>query len=164
VGPLDLLSIYGGDPHIYLTPFLDLPQFNDMEHPIVYPPIKELVISHPLMLQDKEECITAIVEFAKSQHARGIPFDRVVFCMEKLPTAIAERLKPWVGIVDCYEELSRRMDLKHVSEGALVGLLSPRLYVYTETNYTIHYSSAQQSGTEFCLLNELSLVRGLLQV
>ena len=104
-GPLDVLSIYGCDPHVFLTPFLNLEEFNNMEEPIVYPQIKELKMFHLVMVHHKEECITAIVEFAKSQHARGIPFERVEFCMERLPTGIAERLRPWVGAVDCHESL-----------------------------------------------------------
>jgi hypothetical protein len=105
VGPLDVLSIYGCDPHFYLTPFLNLREFDNMEHPIVYPSIKELELSHICMSQNKEECIEGIVEFAKSQHGRGIPFERVTFCMERLPAGIAEKLMPWVGVVNCYESL-----------------------------------------------------------
>ena len=103
-GPLDLLSIFGLDPHIYLTPFLSIQEF-DHPGPIAYPPIKELKISHPSMVHRKEEFPSAIVEFAKLQHARGTPFERLELCMEELPTGIAERLRPWVGEVECYEAL-----------------------------------------------------------
>ena len=104
LGPLDRLFIYGCDPHVYLTPFLSLPELNNTEEPTMYPPIKELVICHPTMVHHKEECMSAIVEFAKSQHARGLPFERLELLMERLPEGIAERLRPWVGILECYEE------------------------------------------------------------
>ena len=103
VGPLDLLSVYGCDPHFYLAPFLNLPEYINTEHPIVYPPIKELCVHHPAMLHHEEECISAIVGLAKSQHARGIPFERLELLMETLPAGIAERLTPWVGVVECDE-------------------------------------------------------------
>lgn len=104
MGPLDVLSMHGCDPHFYLTPFLDFPASRNMEEPIIYPPIKALEISHPLMVYDREKCITGFVRFAKSQHTRGLPFQRVSFCMEEVPDEMAERLRPWVGAVDCYEE------------------------------------------------------------
>jgi hypothetical protein len=106
VGPLNVLEVHHCDLHVYLAPFLYLQEFNNMEEPIVYPPIKELKIYHPSRSSSyyQEECMTAIVEFARSQHARGIPFERVEFCMEKLPTGIVERLRPYVGTLDCYEE------------------------------------------------------------
>jgi len=75
-----------------------------MKQPIVFPPIKELKISHPLMLQRKEECLAAIVELAKSQHALGIPFERLTVCMEEPPTAMEEMLRPWVGAAVCIDE------------------------------------------------------------
>jgi hypothetical protein len=108
MGPLEALSIFGWDPHIYLTPFLDSQEFRgscNQDGPITYPPIKELKIYHPLMLHNKERFTSAIIEFAKSQHARGIPFERLELCMEKLPTGMVEGLRPWVGAADCYESL-----------------------------------------------------------
>jgi len=105
VGPLDELTIYGCDLRSYLTPFLNLPERNNMEQPVVFPPIKKLAISHPFMQYYEEECMAAIVELAKSQHARGVPFEHVTVCVGKLPTAMREGLRPWVAAVDCYEEL-----------------------------------------------------------
>lgn len=104
VGPLDELTVYGCDLRSYLAPFLNLPEFNNMEQPVVFPPIKKLTISHPFM-RDHDESMAAVVKLAKSQHARGVPFERVTVCMEKLPTAMEEGLRPWVGTADCYEEL-----------------------------------------------------------
>ena len=99
VGPLDELALHGCDLRPYLAPFLGLPEFEDMEQPITFPPIKELTISHPLMV-DNEECMAAIVELTKSQHALGVPFERVTVRAEKFPVAMVEMLEPWVGEVD----------------------------------------------------------------
>jgi hypothetical protein len=92
VGPLEELTIHGCDLQSCLTTLA------------VFPPIKELTISHPLLLS-QEGCMAVIVEFVKSRHVLGIPFERVTVRMEKLPTAMAERLGPWVGAADCYDEL-----------------------------------------------------------
>jgi len=103
VGPLDELTLRGFDSSLYLATFLDLPEFKDMDHPIVFPPIKWLTISHPPM-EGPEECIFAIVELAKLQHALGVPFERVTFLAKGLPAGMAEMLELWVGVADCREE------------------------------------------------------------
>jgi hypothetical protein len=103
VGPLDVLTIYGGGPQSYLAPFLDLPDFTGLEQPIVYPPIKELRITHPFMTWRRDECLGAIVELAKSQYMRGIPFKRIKFRTGILRVPIADRLRPWIDAVDCCE-------------------------------------------------------------
>ena len=107
MGPLDLLSVFGLDPQVFLTPFLNIEGIEEFDHkrPIAYPPIKELKIFHPSMPYYRKECVLAIVEFSKSQYARGTPFERLELCMEELPTGTAERLRPWVGEVECYEAL-----------------------------------------------------------
>ena len=74
-----------------------------MDHPIVFPPIKELTISHPPVVHGEEECTAAIVELAKSQHALGLPFERVTVRARKLPAGMAGILEPWVGVADCCE-------------------------------------------------------------
>jgi len=104
VGPLDELTLDDCDLRPYLTPFLDLPGFEDMEQPITFPPIKEISILHPSTAGDGEEWVAAVAELAKSQHALGIPFERVTVRAEKFPMAMAEMLKPWVGEADCYRE------------------------------------------------------------
>ena len=53
---------------------------------------------------DNEECIAAIVELTKSQHALGVPFKRVTVRTEKFPMVMAEMLEPWVGEVDFQKE------------------------------------------------------------
>ena len=107
VGPLDELTLRGFDLHSYLTPFLNLPEFEDMEQSIIFPPIKELTISHPLMV-DGGECMVAVVELAKSQHALGVAFERVTVRSGKLPAGVREMLEPWVGVADCCEERCTR--------------------------------------------------------
>ena len=110
MGPLDMLSISGWDPHVYLTPFLDVEGFAHAEDsPSAYPPIKELKIFDPWTLHHKEECSSAIVKFAKSQHARGKPFERLELCMGELPPGMAEELRPWVGEVDCRNKTPARL-------------------------------------------------------
>ena len=97
--------MYGCDLHSYLTPFLNRSSGNGLEQPFVFSTVKELTISHPITPHNREECAMAIAELAKLQHAVGIPFERVTVCMERLPRSMAEMLRPWVGVVDCYEEL-----------------------------------------------------------
>ena len=105
MGPLEGLTLHGCDLYSYLAHFLaDPPDFEEMGRPITYPPIKELAISHPSTKTDLDDYVEAIVEFAKSQHALGVPFERVTVRARRLPMEAAEMLKPWVGVVDCCEE------------------------------------------------------------
>jgi hypothetical protein len=53
--------------------------------------------------------VAAIVELAKSQHALGIPFQRVTVRARVLPAGMAEMLEAWVGVADCCEEPSPGM-------------------------------------------------------
>ena len=100
MGPLEGLTLHGCDLHSYLTPFLtDLPDFEEMEQSITYPPIKNLTVLHPSI-----DCMGAIAKLAKSQHTLGVPFDCVTVRAEELPAGMAEGLKPWVGVVDCCKE------------------------------------------------------------
>ena len=105
MSPLEELTLDASDLRPYLFPFTDLPDCNDVKRSYVYPQIKGLTIF------DREQPLetgseVAIVEFARSQHARGVPFERVVFRSEG-PAAvpIAERLQPWVGSVHFYQEV-----------------------------------------------------------
>ncbi|KAF9783897.1 hypothetical protein BJ322DRAFT_1211799 [Thelephora terrestris] len=104
LGPLDKLTISGCDLHIFVANFLDHPVLDNLESPIVFPQINELIILHPLMEEDRVECMDAIVELTSSQHARGIPFDRVAIRMLDIPAGMEEALKRWVGVVDCFEK------------------------------------------------------------
>ena len=105
MGPLEGLTLHGCDPHSYFAPFLtDLLGLKEMEQPITYPPIKELAILHPSIDADLEDRVETIVEFAKLQHALGVPFGRVTVRAKRLPVGAAEMLRPWVGVVDCCED------------------------------------------------------------
>lgn len=92
LGPLDEMTIYRCDLRPYLRPFLQAGNWES----VVFPSIKELTISHPINLPD---CSTAIMELAKSQHARGIPFERVVIQSARMVEGMEEGLRPWVGSV-----------------------------------------------------------------
>ena len=104
LGPLDKLTIHGCDLHMFLIDFLDDPELDPLEGPIVFPQINELTVSHPQMEIDEMECMDAIAGLAESQHALGIPFERVAVRMWSLPAGMVEELGRWVGTVDCLEE------------------------------------------------------------
>ena len=59
---------------------------------------------HPLYLSPRD-CAAAIVRLAESQHALGIPFERVTVHMDCLPEDTVEWLRPWVGTVHCHNEV-----------------------------------------------------------
>jgi len=99
VGPLEELTMYCCDLRPYLTP----PKSRGVRKPIVFPPVRELTISHPSYPR-REECMAAIVGLVKSQHVQGVPFERVTIRMEEPPAAMVERLSPWVGAAYCYNE------------------------------------------------------------
>ena len=102
VGPLEEFSASCLDLNLYFGPFPEPPESLG---PTALPPIKRLEISHPSFRPGKEECMAAIVELARSRHALGIPFELITVRMERLPKAMAERLGPWVGAAECYEDL-----------------------------------------------------------
>ena len=104
MGPLDELTIHGCDLNVFLGSFIDFMDPDEFEPPDPFPYIKELTISHPLMEIGEEECLDAIVDLAESQHEKGIPFKRVTVRAAWLPTAMAERLRQWIDVVECYEE------------------------------------------------------------
>ena len=101
LGPLDELSILSCDPRPYLHSFLDL-SYCHVENPVVFPQVKELTVSHPEGLCD-EECQAAIVMLAMSQHAGGIPFERVVIRLSAdMLGGMEEKLRQWVSSVECH--------------------------------------------------------------
>ena len=104
MGPLEELTIHDCDLRIFVGSFLDFMVPNDFEIPVPFPHIKKLTISHPFTEINEEECLSAIVDLAESQHQKGIPFERVTVRAEWLPTGMAERLREWVDVVECYEE------------------------------------------------------------
>ena len=100
VGLLDELIIYRCELSPYLHSFITSREDSSVE-PLVYPPTKVLTISHPVNVSSAE--CTAIEELAKSQHALGIPFERVIICEDgdwSGMEGMEERLRPWVGSVD----------------------------------------------------------------
>ena len=103
MGPLEKFTICNSDLYLYLSPPVDGPEPYNTQRTVLLPPIKELTISHASQLRDDEKCIAVIAELAKSHHAAGIPFERVTIYAMSLPPELAERLRPWVGAVDCYE-------------------------------------------------------------
>ena len=103
LGPLEELTIRGFDLQIFLSPFLDLPEFQQFQR--IFPPVKELTISEKWMV-DKQRCADAIVELAKSQYDIGKRFERITIHASEVPTALAERLRQWVNVADCYELLN----------------------------------------------------------
>ena len=102
VGPLEELVLHQCDMGVYLASFHDHRGLHDVKKPVEFPPIKELTISHPLR---SSKFKVAMVRLAKSQHALGVPFERVTVRMDRLPAEIAEKLRPWVGVVHCYNEV-----------------------------------------------------------
>jgi hypothetical protein len=108
VGPLEELICTYSDIRLYLTPFFVFPDSYYIEPPVAFPPIKGLTILHPLPRESPEEWMASVVGFAKSQHARGVPFEYVTIRMEDPPAEMVERLRPWVGAVYCYSEIYDR--------------------------------------------------------
>jgi hypothetical protein len=90
VGPLDELTIHNCDLRLYFHSFLNLPECY-VEKPIVFPPIKKLTISHPMI--SGEQSTNAIMGLAKSQHALGIPFERVTIRDRDIFAGTKERLR-----------------------------------------------------------------------
>ena len=105
MGPLDALTLDVSDLRPYLAPFLDVPEFLDMDQLDGFPPIKKLAVSQPPQAPAKQECMAAVVELAKSQHAAGVPFERVTIHMMDPPPEMADRLEQWVGAVHCCDEM-----------------------------------------------------------
>ena len=103
MGPLEELTLDASDLQPYLAPFTDLPDLDDLKQSHVYPQIKGLTISDrvgPLDAGSKD----SIVEFAKSQHARGVPFERVTLWLREPAEDMVERLQRWVGGVHFPQE------------------------------------------------------------
>ena len=104
MGPLDELTIEGCDLNVYLAPFLCPGEESGLSmQPIKFPIVKRLTISRPLVRSNGERCMEAIVELAKSQRAKGIPFERVTVRGSVIPATMAERLMEWVGEAICCE-------------------------------------------------------------
>ena len=100
--PLDELIMHRCDLEAYFHPLPNTLEGHTIE-PVVFPPIKELTISHPVYSRD-DQFKAAIMGLAKSHHAQGIPLGRVIIRSEDIPVGMEEGLKPWVGSVECWCE------------------------------------------------------------
>ena len=105
MGPLEELILDVDDLPPFLSPFFDLPGLQGLVRPDSFPSFKGLTVIEHLEKPLDEECVDAIVGFAKSQHTRGVPFERATFGVEFPPVGMAERLEPWVGAVNFCEEM-----------------------------------------------------------
>ena len=112
LGPLEELVFEVDDLRPFLSPFFAVQEeIQGSMQPDAFPSIKGLTIAERFEEPLSEECVDAIVGFAKSQHTRGIPFERVVLVMIYPPVGIAERLGPWVGTVHFCEAIIEDRDL-----------------------------------------------------
>jgi len=97
------LTLDGCDLRPYLDPFLDTPLFPHAIQPTSFPPIKELVIVDPVQPFHDKVYAAAVVKFMESQHAKGVPFERVKF-RTTVPTLVIDELAAFVGRVEWHEE------------------------------------------------------------
>ena len=103
MGPLEELVLDGCDMRPYLDTFFETPLFPEPTQPTSFPPIKKFAIIDPIQsLSDNEAYAAAVVELAKSQHSRGIPFE-VVTLRPPAPDWVVVELLLLVNTVDCYE-------------------------------------------------------------
>ena len=100
LGPLEELAIHCCDVRPYLASFFTFLGSYEPDESTSFPPTKKLVVSHP-SYPSREECAAAIGRLARSQHARGVPFENVTVYMENPPAEMAEGLQPWVGEAHC---------------------------------------------------------------
>jgi len=105
VGPLGELILDIDDLRLFLSPFFDLPESQASAEQVIFPSIKTLIIVKQPNDPLDEECVVVIVGFVKSQHMRGVPFERVVFHTKSPPAGMAERLEPWVCTVNFSVEM-----------------------------------------------------------
>ena len=95
MGSLERLTLYETDLLPFLAPFLDTPLYPNAIQPTSFPLIKELVIILPTQLLNDRKWTAAIVRLARSQQARGTPFESIRLEHE-VPLAVIEELVPLV--------------------------------------------------------------------
>jgi hypothetical protein len=98
LGPLDELTFDGCDLEIFLAPFINLPEYQHFAR--VFPHVRKLVISEGQEVEE-QHCMDAIVELAKSQYEQDKPLEHVVVGVRGIPAEMVEKLREWVGTVDC---------------------------------------------------------------
>ena len=100
LGPLDELTIHGCDLQIFLSPRIYPLDFRSIDR--VFPPVQELTILEPLMF-DAHQGMDRLEHLARSRYQLGQPLGRVTIRGRKIPATLAERLRQWVGAVECSE-------------------------------------------------------------
>jgi len=90
LGPLEELAIRRCDMRSYFPYYPEI---------VRYPPIKVLTLSDPRKTLDGD-VVKGLVRLAKAQHEIGVPFERVTI-RSHIPPVDMEKLRPWVGVVDC---------------------------------------------------------------
>ena len=100
LGPLEELIFHGCDIQIFLAPRVYLREFGSADR--VFPPVRGLTILEPFV-HEEQQGLDGLEELARLQHELGQPLERVTVRAGEIPTALAERLRQWVGAVECYE-------------------------------------------------------------
>jgi len=104
MGPLENLTLDNCDLRPYLDAFLDTPLFPEAIQPASFPPIKELAIIDPVQSFYYDEVYSAaIVKLARSQHAKGVLFERVDHHAIVLPLVVDEPAA-FVNTVEWYDD------------------------------------------------------------
>jgi len=91
---LEELTICGCDMRPY--PFVFWAKRNGYKGQIMYPPIKVLMVLYPWNIPG-EEFMEDLVVLVRTQHERGIPFERVLIHMYDPPAKLEKTLERWVG-------------------------------------------------------------------
>lgn len=105
MGPLEELVLIDCDLQPYIGAFLETSPLPDAIQPTSFPTVKEFTIINPIQsLCDDEAYASAVVELAKSQHARGVPFEVVTLRPPASDWAVVELLLS-VNTVECYGKL-----------------------------------------------------------
>ena len=98
--PLERFTLKRCDLRPYLDAFLDIPSFPDAIHRSSFPRIGKFTIVDPVQsFCDDSVYAAAIVRLAKSQLARGLPFECMEFCT-RVPSSVVEELLLSVNTVD----------------------------------------------------------------
>lgn len=105
LGFLERLCLDKRDPRPFLDPFLKTPLFPEAIQSTSFPSIKELTIISPIRsLSNNKTHAAALIKLAKSQSARGVPFEHMTL-RPPVPSRVVERLMLSVHTVVCGEVL-----------------------------------------------------------
>ena len=103
MGPPENLALDGRDLRLYLDAFLDAPFFPEVIHPVSFPAIQEFVTIRPVRSFHSKVYVATIVELARSQPTRGVPFEPMDFCT-RVPFLVADELVTFVDTINYYKE------------------------------------------------------------